>query len=131
MGTIVAVQSGPDLECLERDRRPMIYQVDDGTAVIKVTQFVQDKVLEQGEFLLADKSSVMLQKVNETCIIKGPLEVGVTVEVKGMPQIYKDHTEIRAFRMRKVTDPNDEVDRMLLVDSLRKSEVYSSSFQSI
>jgi len=38
-------------------------------------------------------------------------------------------TEIKAFAVRTVNDPNDEIEHMILVDKLKRSELYSHLFQ--
>jgi len=133
LGTIVNIQCVPNLESAN-DRRPIIYEIDDGTSVIKMVYFVQDKVIKQKEIGLESLSSTtlskMVEKVQRTCFIQGPLEIGETVEVKGFPQLFNGSTEMKAFRLRSVSNPNEEVDRMFLVSQLRKSELYSNLFLS-
>ena len=82
-------------------------------------------------------SGPMLEKLRNQCLIEGPLKTGTTVQVKGVPQIDQRASEIihstieiKAFAVRTVNDPNDEIDRMILVDKLKRSEIYSQLFQA-
>ena len=151
LGTIVNVErTGPNLYEGSNDKRPIVYHLDDGTGVIKIVHFVHDKVAKQRKMFNFDQdqgSGPMLEKLRNQCLIEGPLKTGTTVQVKGVPQIDQrawskqssvDNTseivqstiEIKAFAVRTVNDPNDEIERMMLVDKLRRSELYSQLFQA-
>jgi len=43
LGTIVNVEMSPNLYEGSNDKRPVVYQVDDGTGVIRVVYFIHDK----------------------------------------------------------------------------------------
>lgn len=71
------------------------------------------------------------------------MKTGTTVQVKGVPQIARwkckrtaddpevmPETEIKAFSVKLVIDPNEEIERMFLVDKLRKSDHYSHLFSA-
>ena len=93
MGTIVDILCCPPQF---PSRKPIIYQIDDGTGVIKIVYFPPQKELYQA------------------------FDVGTTVDVKGTVQMFQNNAEIKAFRLRKVLDAKDEIDRMLVLDELRR-----------
>ena len=141
LGTIVNVErTGPNLYEGSNDKRPIVYHLDDGTGVIKIVHFVHDKVAKQRkmfDFNQDQGSGPMLEKLRNQCLIEGPLKTGTTVQVKGVPQIDQRASEIihstieiKAFAVRTVNDPNDEIERMILVDKLKRSELYSQLFQA-
>jgi len=152
LGTIVNVErTGPNLYEGSNDKRPIVYHLDDGTGVIQIVHFVHDKVAKQRKMFNFDQdqgAGPMLEKLRNHCLIEGPLKTGTTVQVKGVPQIDQragskqssvlDNTseiiqstiEIKAFAVRTVNDPNDEIERMFLVDKLKRSELYSQLFQA-
>jgi len=116
IGTIVNSLCSPSNEAFNSNTRrlPFVFEIDDGTAVIKVVYFCPSQPKQ-----LADSSN-LAHKVTLFCDIRNIVKVGKTIEVKGVPQIYTENVEIKAYEVRQVLDPNDEVDRMLLVDRWRK-----------
>ena len=55
-------------------------------------------------------------------------EIGTTVEVRGMTQFFREQLEIKAFSVKTVENPNDEVDRMLIVNQFRRTQAFQSLF---
>lgn len=127
MGTIVNIVYSPSAD----KNRPHVYLVDDGTGVIRVVHFLQAKMAKQNEVynvakIVKDsggKMSNLARKVEDTCVVK-TLEIGDTVEVKGVPQVYQGMTEIKAHTVRLVQDLNQEAERMVVVDQLRSAKIY-------
>lgn len=105
MGTIVNILYTPFVSSDVPTTKPTVYEIDDGTGVLRVVHFPQSNKGPK----------------------KGPLEIGTTVEVRGVPQFFRDQLEVKAFSVKIVEDPNDEVERMLVVDEFRQT----SSFQSL
>ena len=147
LGTIVNVEMSPNLYEGSNDKRPVVYQVDDGTGVIRVVYFIHDKVARQRKTIDLDQCQGPLRDgVANQCLINGPLKAGATVHVKGVPHIddqrrrttvvleddceTTSNTTIKAYAVRLLVDPNDEIERMFLVDKLRKSELYSHLFSA-
>lgn len=127
LGTIVNIQLAPCFDQPDHQfKRPIIYEVDDGTAVIKVVQFVKDIIEKQKAENLNDLNGVLSEKIQQKCVMRGPFEVGTTVEVKGVPHLFEGNVELKAYRVRQVDDASDEVERMFVVDALRK-QLYSAA----
>jgi DNA/RNA endonuclease YhcR with UshA esterase domain len=156
LGTLVNIISSPYIDENPPDRdddempsenseatsnRPAIYEVDDGTGVIRVVHFLQQNLalqshqgvakclkdcekqghLSQGLFSLLNKTEKFAERK--------AISIGTTVEVKGVAQIFRDQTEIKAFKVREVLDAQDEVQRMLVVSELRSQKVYQEDEQ--
>ena len=115
MGTIINVMCAPaPLETSSSRTLPFIFELDDGSAIIKVVYFCSSLKIS------ALSKSNFAMKVNDFCDIRTILQVGKTVEVKGVPQVYTSSVEIKAYEIRQVVDLNNEVDRMFVVDQWRK-----------
>ena len=115
MGTIVNVlyapyaitdETGQDDSNFQRQvlNKPAIYEIDDGTGVMRVVHFPQ--------------------KTTQ----KWPLEIGTAIEVRGVPQIFRENLEVKAFSVKVFEHPNDEVERMALVNQFRQTSVFQSLF---
>lgn len=147
LGTIVNVErTGPNLQDEgSNDKRPVVYHLDDGTGVIPIVYFLHDKVAKQRKTFSLDQegSGPMLDKIKNYCQISGHLKTGTTVQVKGVPQVDRwkckrsaddsqasAEIEIKAFSVKLVIDPNEEIERMFLVDKIRKSGHYSHLFSA-
>ena len=149
LGTIVNVEFSPNLYEGSNDKRPVVYQLDDGTGVMKIVHFIHDKVARQRRTIDLDQCHGPLQDgVANHCLINGPLKAGDTVHVKGVPHIDDQRRRtgvvpeeghettasktiiLKAYAVRLLVDPNDEIERMFLVDKLRKSEIYSHLFSA-
>ena len=115
MGTIVNVLYAPyaitddvdqDQGNLQRQvlNKPAIYEIDDGTGVMRVVHFPQ--------------------KTTQ----KWPLEIGTGIEVRGVPQIFRENLEVKAFSVKVFEHPNDEVERMAIVNQFRQTSAFQSLF---
>lgn len=117
VGTVVSIERTSNPED-GNDRRPTVFHLDDGTGVIRVVHFPQaTKSIREG--LFPDKDKFMCSDI----------QIGSTLEVKGVSQEFNMAVEIKAYRIRKVLDANDEIDRMFQVDRLKRAGIYSSLFQ--
>ena len=111
MGTVVNILYSPyNLEGAPITK-PNIYEIDDGTGVLRVVHWPTN-------FKTADG------KIGG----KTPFEIGTTVEVRGMTQCFREKLEIKAFSVKTVENPNDEVDRMLIVNQFRRNQAFQSLF---
>ena len=115
MGTIVNVlyapyaitdETGQDDSNFQRQvlNKPAIYEIDDGTGVMRVVHFPQ--------------------KTTQ----KWPLEIGTAIEVRGVPQIFRENLEVKAFSVKVFEHPNDEVERMAIVNQFRQTSAFQSLF---
>ena len=115
MGTIVNVlyapyaitdETGQDGNNFQRQvlNKPAIYEIDDGTGVMRVVHFPQ--------------------KTTQ----KWPLEIGTGIEVRGVPQIFRENLEVKAFSVKVFEHPNDEVERMAIVNQFRQTSAFQSLF---
>ena len=97
--------------------------MDDGTGNIKVVLFIpSDRPKDFGQF----GDSILAEKLKKSFIACGSPQIGQTVDIKGTPQVRYGVTEIKCiYAPRLVLDPNDEVERMFIVDKLRHSNIYS------
>ena len=84
--------------------KPAIYEIDDGTGVMRVVHFPQ--------------------KTTQ----KWPLDIGTAIEVRGVPQIFRDNLEVKAFSVKVFEHPNDEVERMAIVNYFRQTSAFQSLF---
>lgn len=124
MGTIINVMCAPSsLEASTSARHlPFIFELDDGSAVIKVIFFCCSNQLPTLPAASSGSMNSLASKVNDFCDIRNIVQVGKTIEVKGVPQMYSTMTnvEIKAYEIRQVLDLNSELDRMFVVDQWRK-----------
>ena len=115
MGTIVNVlyapyaitdETGQDGSNFQRQvlNKPAIYEIDDGTGLMRVVHFPQ--------------------KTTQ----KWPLEIGTGIEVRGVPQIFRENLEVKAFSVKVFEHPNDEVERMAIVNQFRQTSAFQSLF---
>ena len=116
MGTIVNVVYAPYAISDEIDQedngnyqrqvlnKPAIYEIDDGTGVMRVVHFPQKTTK------------------------KWPLEIGTAIEVRGVPQIFRDNLEVKAFSVKVFEHPNDEVERMAIVNQFRQTSAFQTLF---
>ena len=116
MGTIVNVVYAPYAitDDVEQDNginfqrqvlnKPAIYEIDDGTGVMRVVHFPQKTTK------------------------KWPLEIGTAIEVRGVPQIFRENLEVKAFSVKVFDHPNDEVERMAIVNQFRQTTAFQSLF---
>ena len=146
LGVVVHVNAPADLE---DSRKPISYQVDDGTGVIRVSHFLQKRLVEQGETNLVDRmehSRALSRRLMEAephmeeslkSVAKEVSEmvessrsefpIGTCVEVKGRVQKFNEQNEVLAFTVRKVEDANIELDRILTMEKIRGQKEASDS----
>jgi hypothetical protein len=121
MGVVVNVMAPCDLET---SNRPIGYHVDDGTGVIKVCQFLRNRIQNQNakgyDKMLPSSDPFLAELAASRCAFP----VGTCVEAKGKLQEYRGETEMLAFSVRRVDDPNQEVERMEVVAGLRRDKIY-------
>ena len=109
MGTVVNILYSPyNLEGAPITK-PNIYEIDDGTGVLRVVHWPNNFKTADG--IIGGKT---------------PFEIGTTVEVRGMTQFFREKLEIKAFSVKTVENPNDEVDRMLIVNQFRRTQAFQS-----
>ena len=117
MGTVVHVIRSPPLSETTKNM-PFIFDVDDGTGVLRVVYFSQSPIPSPNRSLNA--GGELLANLLDTLIDSSdPIHVGHTLEVKGMPQIFTTSVEVKAFAIRQVIDPNDEIDRTFALGQWR------------
>jgi len=119
MGTIVNVICSPSPE--NPRTLPFILDIDDGTGVIRVVYFNSSSIPLSSTSLPTNGLSSLWFKVIGACDLQKLLQVGHTLEVKGVPQMYSSNVEMKAFAVRQVIDPNDEIDRMFALDQWRQN----------
>ena len=119
MGTIVNVICSPSPE--NPRTLPFILDIDDGTGVIRVVYFNSSSIPLSSTSLPTSGLSSIWFKVIGACDLQKLLQVGHTLEVKGVPQMYSSNVEMKAFAVRQVIDPNDEIDRMFALDQWRQN----------
>ena len=119
MGTIVNVICSPSPE--NPRTLPFILDIDDGTGVIRVVYFNSSSIPSSSTSLPTNGLSSLWFKVIGACDLQKLLQVGHTLEVKGVPQMYSSNVEMKAFAVRQVIDPNDEIDRMFALDQWRQN----------
>ncbi len=154
VGVVVGVAAPADINSDSAEgRRPVGYHVDDGTGVIKVVHFLQDRIRRQGQ----SKVKVRLERARKAFADKKQdgsipermrkqlgdmltdakerleesrveMSVGDCVEVRGRVQRYRDENEVLAFNVRKVEDPNDEVDRVIRMQELSDKGIYAKDW---
>lgn len=126
VGTIIRVIRPYNLD---EGNKPVGYYIDDGTGTIKVVHFLQKRlqkmqdnhVLAKIEKVKSDGASASILKHIENLHerAKEPLEVGMCVEVKGRVQFFRGNTEIVAYEVRQISDPNLEIARFFEIERLR------------
>ena len=119
MGPIVNIICSPPTE--NPRNLPFIFEIDDGTSVLRVVYF--NPALVPSSLTSPPAKSLfsnLLSRLNGACNLERLIQVGHTVEVKGVPQMYSGNVEVKAFQVRQVIDPNDGVDRMLALDQWRQ-----------
>ena len=117
MGTVINIMCAPSLEASNSRNLPFIFELDDGSAVIKIVFFCSN----QPTLPASGAMKTLASKVNDFCDIRNIVQVGKTIEVKGVPQIYlTTNVEFKAYEIRQVLDLNNELDRMVVVDRWRK-----------
>ena len=119
MGTIVNVICSPSPE--NPRTLPFIFDIDDGTGVIRVVYFNSSSIPLSSTLPPTNGLRSLWFKVIGACDLQRLLQVGHTLEVKGVPQMYSSNVEMKAFAVRQVIDPNDEIDRMFALDQWRQN----------
>ncbi len=126
VGVVVGMLAPP---ILEDSRRPVSYHLDDGTGVIRVVHFLQKRIQRQNDagtsaFLMADKhrgpEGDVLGAIEMLRRSREPLAVGSCLEARGRIQFFRGESELSAYNVREVKEPQLEIDRMILVDRLRQ-----------
>ncbi len=129
-GTVVNIVMSPAATDLGEvvSKRPVVYELDDGTGILRVAHFIGKKVvLQNKQGIGAQGSSNLVKDVNDM-VLKGrtAFAIGTCVEAKGVIKWYRDSLELLAFNVREVTDVNDEIDRILAMGDLRDRGVYKN-----
>lgn len=134
MGVIVDMKAPADLE---ESRRPVGYHVDDGTGVIKVSHFMRNQVQQVNAELQQQPQQDQAQALNplasraarELEMAREAYPIGTCVEAKGRLQEFRGQSELLAYSVRRVEDPNDEVARMEMVARLKQEKVYPENLR--
>ncbi|XP_059088651.1 uncharacterized protein LOC131884786 [Tigriopus californicus] len=126
VGTVVRVIRPYNLE---EGNKPVGYYIDDGTGTVKVVHFLQKRLQRMQDDLLLAKMAKVKSDGGPTAVLKHieslhnrtkePLEVGMCVEVKGRVQFFRGNTEIVAYEVREISDPNLELARFFEMEKLR------------
>lgn len=121
----------------KESNKPVKYTLDDGTGVLSVVQFVQNRMewLKKNDITKYDASKVeqlgSLAKKNVDMLKefdRGSFPIGTCVEAKGKLQNFRGEVQLLAFSVRKLPSAQAEVDRMILTSSLKKNGVYDDGW---
>ena len=125
MGTVVNILYSPYNPEDAPITKPNIYEIDDGTGVLRVVHWNNFKKAVKN--IDGSKQTAAAAGIGSG---KTPFEIGTTVEVRGLTQFFREQLEIKAFSVKTVDNPNDEVDRMLIVNQFRKTQAFQSLFSN-
>ena len=131
MGTVVGCISPANLE---DSSRPIGYKIDDGTGVIKVVQFIQNRIRKQNDRKLmnvlrssgnASGNEEFVAKTRKMLeVSRSNFNIGTIVEAKGKLQFFRGEAELMAFSVREVQEMNSEIERTILMAKMKEDNLY-------